>query len=724
MISGKHINKITAVAVCLALLFCTFIVYAANAYDTSNTPEYEKRLFNGEVVTIDIQVDDDVWQGLIDNATSKEFISANVVINGEIFSTVGVRTKGNSSLTQASSSSTARYSLQFSMNHYVKGQTYYGLDKFCINNMMGDATYMKDYISYDIMRYIGVPTALSGYASVTVNGEDYGFFVLLERYNESFLDREYNTSGGNLYSVKIQMGMRDNFEQGNVQEDRANRTMGGFGGSGGGSLIYTDDEISSYSSIFDNAVFSKTTESDNKRVITAIKNLNEGTNLEQYWDVDEILRYFAAHTVVVNLDSYISNMQQNYYIYEKDGKISILPWDYGLAFGGYQSGDATDIVNFAIDTPVSGVSMEDRPLLNMLLEVEEYKEKYHEYLREIVDGYFFSGLFEETVRQLDDKINEYVENDVSAYFTHEQYEEAVSSLIELGMLRDESISGQLDGTIPSTTSGQKEDSSTLIDASHISLSTLGTMGGGGGFGGGGNMRGNMGGFGGQRSNTSGQNNQDVSSQLTDTSGEVNQELSGQPPDMSGGMNQDMSGQPPDMAGGINRDMTGQMPDMSSEMSQDMASQALDATGGSQAFDTAVETEQDMAGQMPSMFGFNNMESFDMETMQGAMEIVSSTSDEGLTDEQTEQLRELGLSDDDIDQLAQMIQSFSGLFGQGENGEQGDRMRSFFGQSQSSQVNEPLTYEDWIFYGILLLVLIGSTLFIALYQRRKMQPGVS
>ena len=95
----------------------------------------------------------------------------------------------------------------------------------------------------------------------------------------------------------------------------------------------------------------------------------------------------------------------------------IVYWDYGLAFGGFQSGNASSVVNFPIDTPVSGVNMEDRPLLYKLLEVDEYRDRYHEYLRQIVEGYFNSGLFEQTIDGLDAKINEYVKNDVSAYYT-------------------------------------------------------------------------------------------------------------------------------------------------------------------------------------------------------------------------------------------------------------------------------------------------------------------
>ena len=64
----------------------------------------------------------------------------------------------------------------------------------------------------------------------------------------------------------------------------------------------------------------KGSEEDYQRVIEALKALSEGRDLEKYFDVDQILRYFAAHTIVVNLDSYSSGMAQNYYIYEKTEK--------------------------------------------------------------------------------------------------------------------------------------------------------------------------------------------------------------------------------------------------------------------------------------------------------------------------------------------------------------------------------------------------------------------
>lgn len=530
MITGRKINIIIISLVILAVIFTGLLAavpkVAGNAETAVSALDYAGGAFDKNKITaIDIQVDEDDWQNMLDNATKEEYISCNLTINGQTITAVGIRPKGNSSLKTVASSDSDRYSFKFEFDHYIEGQTFMGLDKMVINNVQSDATYMKDYLSYDLMTYIGVKTPLFAYTNVTVNGENWGLYIAVEAIEESFAERNYGSDYGMFYkpeSMEMGGGAPDNnarqqgpelkSQQQNTQEqnpqqqnaqqqntqaqnpsqqerqpgqqqpDTQQRNMGRgmFGGSGGGTdLVYTDDEIDSYSNIFDNEVF-KGSEADYNRVVKALKNLNSGTDIEKYIDVDATLRYLAASTVVVNMDSYFSNMKHNYYLYEKDGKLTMLPWDYNLAFGGFQMGSAEAAVNLAIDTPVSGVEMSERPMLAKLLEVEEYKDKYHEYLKQIVDEYFNSGYFEKTVDSVNALISEYVRKDATAFYTHEQYTEAVAMLKEFGKLRAQSIEGQLNGTIPATTAGQSGAGDKLIDASSINLSTMGSQGGGGG----------------------------------------------------------------------------------------------------------------------------------------------------------------------------------------------------------------------------------------------------
>jgi hypothetical protein len=209
-------------------------------------------------------------------------------------------------------------------------------------------------------------------------------------------------------------------------------------------------------------------------VIEALKNLRNGTDLKKYIDVDEVLKYCAAQTVLVNMDSYFSMNKHNYYLYEKNSKLSMLPWDYNLAFGGFIE-NATSAINFPIDTPVYGLQMSDCPMLSKLLEVDSYKQKYHMYLKKIVDQYFGKQNFQDKVDSLNKLISKYVKNDANAFVTYEEYTKAVPMLKEFGKLRAKSIRGQLNGTIPSTKEGQKADAAKLVNAASIDLKVLGSI---------------------------------------------------------------------------------------------------------------------------------------------------------------------------------------------------------------------------------------------------------
>ncbi len=510
-------SKLRKRSVVIVLIFCLSIMTgilsgcsssksSANE-SASATPEYVEKIFGANIISIDILADETEWQTMLDNATKEEYIKVDVVVNGTKFTDVGIRPKGNSSLKQVAASDSDRYSFRLKFDEYVEDQTCFGLESFVVNNMLGDNTYMKEYISYDLMKTIGVDCPYFGYTNITVNDEPWGLYLAVELYNDSYEERVYGDTSGMLYNVKMSMGNMGEFggnppnrpqdmpqapNNQNIENNSTPKAAPGInndeklpnGGGGkmgasdtGGSLQYSDDSSSSYSAIFENAV-GKSDESDYQRVITALKALSNGTDLEKYFDVDAILRYLAAHTIVVNLDSYSSRMAQNYYLYENEGKLTILPWDYNLAWGGFQNGDVSAVINFPIDTPVSGVEMSSRPLIDKLFANSEYLETYHLYLQELIDSYFADGKFEAKVQELNKLISDYVNNDPTAFCTYEEYEKAFKSFITLGNLRAESVQGQLEGTVPITTAEQTANPDQLIKAGTLNLSDLGSMMGG------------------------------------------------------------------------------------------------------------------------------------------------------------------------------------------------------------------------------------------------------
>ena len=269
---------------------------------------------------------------------------------------------------------------------------------------------------------------------------------------------------------------------------------GAFGGDSAASLNYIDDELSSYETIWESSVF-KSADKDHRRVINALKNIcaddADTESLAESMDIDNILRYMAVQTFVVNLDSLSGSMAHNYYLYEDDGQLNIIPWDYNLAFGGFQSGSASETINFPIDTPFSsGVNLADRQFFMALLENETYLAQYHDYLSQLVEEYVNGGGFDSFYDRVTAQIDALVQNDPTSFYTYDEYTAAAAMLKETVALRAASVQGQLDGSIPSTRDEQSEDSSNLLDASSIDLSVMGVMNGGG-----------QGGLGGSRDST-------------------------------------------------------------------------------------------------------------------------------------------------------------------------------------------------------------------------------
>lgn len=545
MIAHKHITKIIAVvmavAVCLCLCAIAFSSQIAAAMgDMGISMEYEAELFDtSSILTVNILMDDADWNAMLENSTAEEYYQCDVEINGTTFYRVGIRPKGNTSLTSiASDPTTDRYSFKLEFDYYVDGQTCFGLDKLILNNNYADATNMKEALIYDMYQYLGADASLYNYAKISVNGEYWGVYLALEAVEDSFMLRNYGAQSGELYkpdSMNIGGGKdfgdfnADDMDFGNMtppdtqgnanqanssapsqtpdtvdppqNRDSSGETsaepstdsgerpsmdfnfgggMGGFSmGGGGADLNYTDDELDSYETIWDGEVTS-TKKSDHKRVVTALKNISEGNDLETYMDIDNLLRYMAVHVFSVNEDSLSGMMAHNYYLYESGGKLNLIPWDYNLALGGMGgSSDATSVVNDAIDNAFSGTNFFDT-----LMEDETYHSQYYTYLQQLVSEYIDGGGFDAFYERVRSQIDELVKTDPTAFYSYDEYLTAVDTLYQVVKLRGQSIQGQLDGSIPSTEEAQRS-SDALVDASTLDISVMGSMntgGGGGGFG--------------------------------------------------------------------------------------------------------------------------------------------------------------------------------------------------------------------------------------------------
>ena len=572
MAKHKHIDRICCIITVLTFLITILFMNGASLglEPADHVLGYAHRLFDqSRVHSIDLVTED--WDGFIETCTNEAYVLCNAVIDGEAYKRIGIRAKGNTSLSSVASYGNDRYSFKIEFDQYDSSGSYYGLDKLCLNNLIQDNTYLKDYLSYNMMRDMGVAAPLCSFAWITVNGADWGLYLAVEAVEEGFLQRNYGKDYGELYKPdSMNMDDRalppedsDGTDQRNgeipegfplpedsdgtgqrngeipegfepptsgrqLPEDFApsaeraphpggfpeggGRQMpegfepsagpeagdGGFGGRGSSDVMlqYIDDNPDSYANIFDHAK-TKPSDADRTRLIQALKTLGEAP--AQAVDIDGVIRYLVVHDFVQNADSYTGSMVHNYYLHEDNGVLSMIPWDYNLAFGTFgemgadrgaeegsekgsekDSGESgmTSTVNAPIDSPVSGGDLPSRPMVSWIFENEAYTALYHQIYGEFIAEFFDNGYFEQLLSDVTALISPYVEKEPAPFCSYEAFTKAVPTLREFCRLRAESVSGQLAGRIPSTREGQAADGSLRIDASHLNASDLGDMRGG------------------------------------------------------------------------------------------------------------------------------------------------------------------------------------------------------------------------------------------------------
>ena len=426
---------------------------------------YAELLFDTSVVhTVDVVISDEDWADLKQNPLEKTKYIATVTIDGETIEGVSFATKGVSCLTQvAADESSDRYSFKINFGKFVHGQTYHGLNKLNLHSCFADATYMKDHISYEMFRRTGVDAPLSSFVWLTVNGEPHGLYNAIEDISEAFLERTADGEGVLYKPEKAE----DNGSTAEADEPVR-----------GASLLYTDDSIGSYPDIFENAE-TDANENDMRRVITALKGLSTGSDLDSLLDKDEVIRYFAVNTFLINYDSYVSSMLHNYYLYERDGKLAMIPWDYNMAFGTFfalpelvkYQGHSTELINVGIDSPLVEIPAEERPMWRWIVEDDLALQSYHDVLDSLISDYIDSGEYEKEIDALYELLLPYVEKDPTAFYSAQEFTAGVQTLKQFIVKRAESIRAQLNGSLSAVTDEQRTED--RIDCSDVYIPYLG-----------------------------------------------------------------------------------------------------------------------------------------------------------------------------------------------------------------------------------------------------------
>lgn len=244
------------------------------------------------IQTIEITFAQSNWDQLLDaeKLGDENYIMAqSVVINGEVFDSVGVKYKGNSTYNP----NQTKNPFHIELDTY-KEQDYQGYKDIKLSNGSKDPSFLREVLSYQILRqYMDAPH--SNFANVYVNGDLIGLYSNSESITKKFVNSRFYSKNNAFFKCNPPEG--------------AGPQSNSFP-----NLVYLGQDSTAYYDAYE-------LKSDDgwQELIDLCDTLaNHTEHIEEMLDINRVLWMHAFNNVLVNLDSYSGRFAQNYYLYRMD----------------------------------------------------------------------------------------------------------------------------------------------------------------------------------------------------------------------------------------------------------------------------------------------------------------------------------------------------------------------------------------------------------------------
>jgi spore coat protein H len=361
------------------------------------------------------------------------WVPVTIEFEGDRWTNVGVRYKGNSSLTSGWRSGSRKLPLKLDFDEFedehpeIDDQRFYGFKQLSLSNGFSDPSFLRDAATSAILEEAGLPAAETAFYEVVLDYGDgpvsLGLYTMIEVVDDTVVERTFGSDDGNIYegdgsAASFAASTYDQIEQSFQKEN--------------------NEEEADWSDI--EALF-EVVHDDQRTTDPAAWR----ANLESIFDVDGFLEWLAISAVIQHWDAY-GNMSHNYYLYHDpdSGQLKWISWDHNMAMstgmvGGRGRGPGSRSVS------LDKADVDDNwPLIRYLLDDPVYYALYVDYLAETIAGPFEPDHMADTYQALAELIAPYAAADVG----EEAFDAAVQQLIEHAYQRTDAVQAFL-----STSSG-------------------------------------------------------------------------------------------------------------------------------------------------------------------------------------------------------------------------------------------------------------------------------
>lgn len=363
-----------------------------------------QRIFSPELHRIDLKIEEEQWFDSLQvyydqalNGAKKKFLSVQAVFDGDTLQNVGLRFKGKYS-NYGFPGKKKPFRLDF--NKFVDAQEFQGLKKLNLHNLAGDPSFLREYMAYDLMRYLGVKASRTSFTELYINGAYWGCYEIAEEPDKQFLKYNFNTKKGNLFEcIKTT------------------------------SLSWNGDHAADYPQLelkTDSTATSWIKLIEWLDLINNYHGIDYQRQLSEQFDMNSYMRILATDVIINNNDAYSSN-GRNFFIYDNPEaqKLEWIPWDYNLSFWANAP------------APLPKISENYyQPFIYRIVQNKYLKDNYYRLLCHLLDNEYANYPFNQRAESMFNTIREAVEKDTLKFYSNEVFHANLNAPVVVSMLRN------------------------------------------------------------------------------------------------------------------------------------------------------------------------------------------------------------------------------------------------------------------------------------------------
>ena len=341
--------------------------------------------------------DADWYEQLGDFYRTDVDVPADLIVDGKLYQSVGVRFRGSSSYFTVQNE---KKSFNIAVDYGDDKQRLYGYKTLNLLNGHSDPSFLRE-ILYSRIATNYIPAPKANFVKLVINGESWGIYVNSQQFNKDFLDEWFGTKDGVRWKVP------------------PGRSSG---------LLYNGDKPSAYQQAYQ--LKTRAEEAPNAwqdlinlcRVLEITPDDQLESALSAVLNIDRALWFLALDNVVIDNDGYFSRAS-DYAIYQDPmGRFHLLPHDsnetFRFAGGGGPNSWQTD---GQMLSPVSQENDTMRPVISRLLAIPHLRARYLAHVRTIVNEWLDWDVLQPIITEYQSLVDAEVKADDKKLYAYEAF---------------------------------------------------------------------------------------------------------------------------------------------------------------------------------------------------------------------------------------------------------------------------------------------------------------